>query len=158
MQQLLQLHHDKLRTCWDAYPSTSSASRSQINSGTVTLKDGEIINLTEVQKTIIFKISDTFQLDEIESLVIWQQFLHHRRHSHHPQPNALNRSIYINSTQNKNDDTLDEETLGALTAFYFEERQSVLIAIASMLHIGQLTIPFDMMCYTYQDISFLSNR
>ncbi|KAG0141099.1 hypothetical protein CROQUDRAFT_110683 [Cronartium quercuum f. sp. fusiforme G11] len=135
VKQLLELHRKKLRTCYDAYPSASSESRAKVNSGKVTLSDGEVIVLSEKRKSNVLRISDTFDLDELESLVLWLQFLHHRRHLYLAKPIRSDHHTTRTTSDSDDEETLDEQTLGSLTSFYFEERQSVLVAIASMLHI-----------------------
>ncbi|KAH9819956.1 nucleoporin subcomplex protein binding to Pom34-domain-containing protein [Melampsora americana] len=135
VQQLLELHRKKLRTCYDAFPSTSSESRAKVSSGKVALPDGEVIVVSEKRKANVFKISETFNLCEVESLVIWLQFLNHRRISYTTKPDQSSQKLPRNLSESNDEETLDEETLGALASFYFEERQSVLVAIASMLHI-----------------------
>lgn len=143
VRQLLDLHEKKMRTCYDAYPAALSESRAKITAGKVTLSDGEVIVLSDQRKENVLKISDTFHLDEIESLVLWLQFLHHRRNLYITKPGRSDHLKAHNTSKEADDEgALDDETFGSLTAFYFEERQSVLVAMASMLHIGESVIFF----------------
>ncbi|MBW0474795.1 hypothetical protein O181_014510 [Austropuccinia psidii MF-1] len=134
LPNLLKLHEDKFKKCYDPYPPSSSRSRDIINSGKAILKDGHVVTLSAQQKENVFRISDTFNLDEIESLIIWHQFVHL-----HQLPQIHSNELAVSdqeSTASKClNQSIDQEMMDKLTAFYFEERRSALVAVASMLHI-----------------------
>ncbi|KAI8457053.1 hypothetical protein BY996DRAFT_6932697 [Phakopsora pachyrhizi] len=137
LRQLLRLHEEKLKSCYDPYPPSSSKSREKLNSGQVVLKDGDIVKISGPIKDNVFKISDALNLDEVEALVLWLQFLHRAKQSSSTQMGLSGDSIQKKKQEklNEPDHPIDNDSMARLTDFYFEERRNALIAINSLLHI-----------------------
>ncbi|PLW11139.1 hypothetical protein PCANC_26787 [Puccinia coronata f. sp. avenae] len=135
--ELLQLHQDKLRNCHDPYPRQSSKSRNAIQTGRVTLNDGELISLSDQRKENVIRISETFDIDEVDALVVWLQFLYAE------QPTSAHTDGADQSTSKRVTDTafeepkFDDEILARFSSFYFEEKRSALIVVASTSHIAE---------------------
>lgn len=137
LRQLLKLHDQRLKNCHDPYPPRSSKSRGLIDSGKVTLDDGEIVLLSDLRKQNVLRISDAFDLDEIHALVVWLQFLHSTQESTsvHPLPHQPKTKRVTDA--NFEEQKLDDHTMPKFASFYFEERRSALVVVASTLHIAE---------------------
>ncbi|WAR55475.1 hypothetical protein PtB15_6B216 [Puccinia triticina] len=137
LRQLLKLHEEKLKNCHDPYPRQSSKSRNTIQTGKVTLSDGEIISLSDQRKANVLRISETFDIDEVDALILWLQFLHAERHTSSPISDADQSSPKKVTDATFEEQKFDEETMAKFSSFYFEERRSALIVVASALHIAE---------------------
>jgi nuclear pore complex protein Nup188 len=136
LRQLLKLHQEKLRNCHDPYPRQSSKSRSAVQAGKVTLHDGELISLSDQRKENVLRISETFDIDEVDALVLWLQFLH----AEPPASSDPSSTDHSNSKKVTDigfqEEKFDDGMLAKFSSFYFEERRSALIVVASTLLIG----------------------
>ncbi|KAA1101858.1 hypothetical protein PGT21_031609 [Puccinia graminis f. sp. tritici] len=137
LRQLLKLHQEKLRNCHDPYPRQSSKSRSAIQAGKVTLHDGELVTLSDQRKENVIRISETFDIDEVDALVLWLQFLH-------AEPPASSDPSSADQSNSKKvtdigfqEEKCDDGVLAKFSSFYFEERRSALIVVASTLLIAE---------------------
>ncbi|KAJ4472474.1 nucleoporin subcomplex protein binding to Pom34-domain-containing protein [Lentinula edodes] len=106
----LTLRISQLKAIVDPFGRPTTASRQKINSGTVTLHDGVVLRVEDADKDFVFAISDTFQIDEIFSLILLRSFLY-------------NEGLPIDIADNS---SLIQEFIEAITPFYFLERLSVL--------------------------------
>jgi hypothetical protein len=101
------------------------------------LNDGELISLSDQRKENVIRISETFDIDEVDALVVWLQFLYAE------QPTSAHTDGADQSTSKRVTDTafeepkFDDEILARFSSFYFEEKRSALIVVASTSHIGQ---------------------
>jgi len=137
LRQLLKLHEEKLRNCHDPYPRQSSQSRNTIQAGKVTLKDGEVISLSDQRKENVFRISETFDIDQVDALVVWLQFLHAEQTTSNHTSGAHQSTSKKVTDITFEEQKFDDEVLAKFSSFYFEERRSALIVVASALHIAE---------------------
>ena len=102
LSTILSLRLDALRNINNPFGTPSDASKKQIQSGSVTLPDGVIIAV-EGAESYVFAISDTFQIDQVQALLLCRSFL------------------YNVGTTGEVDELVKD-----ITEFYFQERISVL--------------------------------
>ncbi|KIK70479.1 hypothetical protein GYMLUDRAFT_209663 [Collybiopsis luxurians FD-317 M1] len=106
----LSLRIPQLKAIHDPFGKPSEVSRTKVNSGSVTLSDGVVIRVEDADRYFVFAISETFQIDEISSLILLRSFLY-------------NEGLPSDQTDNS---SLIQELLEAITPFYFQERLSLL--------------------------------
>ncbi|KAI7965842.1 hypothetical protein MJO29_001590 [Puccinia striiformis f. sp. tritici] len=137
LRQLLKLHEEKLSSCHDPYPRQSPKSRSAIQAGKVTLNNGELITLSEQRKENVLRIGETFDIDQVDALVVWLQFLHIEQLTT-SQTSGSEQTNAAKVTDIKFEEPkFDDEMLAKFLSFYFEERRSALIVVTSTLHIAE---------------------
>jgi nuclear pore complex protein Nup188 len=110
--QLVLLRADRLTNVSTPFGSPSDASRRQVESGSVTLPDGFEVTLDKDNQEWILAISDHFQIDEIQAVILLRSFLYNEGLPPYPGPNE--------------GVTLMGELVEAITPFYFSERLSLL--------------------------------
>ena len=103
-----------LKQCYDPFPQPSPGSRKIVESGTVVLSDGTKLDVASEDKDLVWEISTSLDLDEIESLILLRLFISNEglSETHISDPGAL---------------------LQALTDFYFEERLFAIRLMGALL-------------------------
>jgi len=112
VSQLLLSRVDQLRNVSAPFGRPSDASRKKIDEGSVTLSDGVVIQVDIADKDFIFAISDRFQIDQVQALVLLRSFLY-------------NEGLPFN-TDSDSTTSLVDELVEAITPFHFAERLSIL--------------------------------
>ncbi|KAF8467434.1 nucleoporin subcomplex protein binding to Pom34-domain-containing protein [Gautieria morchelliformis] len=105
----------KLMNCVDPFGTPSSASRSKVESGSITLEDGFKTEVPSESRQVVWAISRMLGLDEVDAFILWKIFLRNR---------GLPSDV---------DTPTDEEILDHFIPFYFEERLSILRCIIPLL-------------------------
>ncbi|KAG8865121.1 hypothetical protein FRB96_000010 [Tulasnella sp. 330] len=114
LQAALEHRAPLLRRCIDGFPKPSTASRTLVTSGIVTLRDGTSLQVEEEDKEIVWEISGHLDLDEVEALTLLRLFI-------------------FNEGLSKSQASTPALLLDALTEFYFEERLFAIRILGAML-------------------------
>ncbi|KAG9015816.1 hypothetical protein FRB93_012381 [Tulasnella sp. JGI-2019a] len=114
LQAALEHRTALLKECADDFPKPSSASRTLVASGKVTLRDGTTLQVEAEDKEIVWEISDHLDLDEVESLTLLRLFI-------------------FNEGLSKAQASTPALLLDALTEFYFEERLFAIRILGALL-------------------------
>ena len=112
-----------MKQLWEPFNRASSASQAKINSGTVTLQDGISIKVEDADKTIVLAISEYFDLDEVDALVLLRSFL---------QSEGL-----ASVTDTEAVSSVLEDLLNAFIPFYHSERLSIHRILISLLRANE---------------------
>ncbi|KAF9535154.1 hypothetical protein CPB83DRAFT_781281 [Crepidotus variabilis] len=72
----LKFRQTQLSNITDVFGKPSDASRKKLESGNVTLEDGVTINVGEIDKAYVNAISQRYQIDEIQALVLLRAFFY----------------------------------------------------------------------------------
>lgn len=107
--------NSRLKDCVDPFGTPSPASRSKVDSGSITLESGVKVQVPAESREVVWSISRILGLDEIDAFVLWKTFLRNR---------GLPSTV---------DTPTDEEILDHFIPFYFEERLSILRCIIPLL-------------------------
>ena len=104
----------------DPFQPPSDASKKKVESGVVEFPDGSKAEIGEAEKSIVFAISDHFQIDQVEAYTLFRLFL------------------YNEGITNVLDDDTDREQLVAkiiaeITRFYYNERLNVTRTVTALL-------------------------
>lgn len=99
-----------LRNISEPFGKPSDASKKKIESGSVTLHDGVVIRV-EGADDYVFAISDKFQIDQVQALILCRSFL------------------YNGGTTGDIDELVKD-----ITNFYFQERIHILRVLISLFH------------------------
>ena len=98
----------QIRDVSKPYGKPTPASRKAVESGTVTLPDGCVLQVDDVSKEFTIALSSHFEIDEIQAFTILRSFLY-------------NDGLSI-SSGSSSDKSLVEELITAITPFYYSER------------------------------------
>lgn len=98
----------QIRDVSKPYGKPTPASRKAVESGTVTLPDGCVLQVDEVSKEFAIALSLHFEIDEIRAFILLRSFLY-------------NEGLSI-SSESSSDKSLVEELVTAITPFYYSER------------------------------------
>ena len=90
----------------------TAASRKAVESGTVTLADGCVLQVDDASKEFAIALSSHFDIDEIQAFILLRSFLY-------------NEGLSI-SSGSSSDKSLVEELITAITPFYYSERLFIL--------------------------------
>ncbi|EIN11025.1 hypothetical protein PUNSTDRAFT_119839 [Punctularia strigosozonata HHB-11173 SS5] len=112
---ILRPRIERLQNIVEPFGTPSEASKKKVNSGTVTLADGVDVQVEDADKEFVFAISDRFNIDQVEALVLLRSFLYNE---------GLPAQAGTDSTS-----SLVEELVEAITPFYHSERLSLLRTI-----------------------------
>jgi len=99
---ILDLRLEQLRNIAEPFGKPSDASRKKIETGSAALHDGVVIQV-EGADEYIFAISDKFQIDQVQALILYRSFLY---------------SVGFTGDV--------DELVGGITPFYFQERIHIL--------------------------------
>ena len=99
---ILELRLEQLRSISEPFGKPSDASKKKIESGSVTLHDGVVIRV-EGADDYIFAISDKFQIDQVQALILYRSFLYNKGY-----PGEV------------------DELVQGITTYYFQERIHIL--------------------------------
>lgn len=125
IKKILETRLDKLRKVYEPFDKPSDASKKLVESGSVTLPDGVKIDVEDADKEVVFAISDRFQIDQVDALVLLRSFLYNEGL---PQtPDSDSRTSLI------------EELLASITPFYYSERLNVARTLVALVHCRQNT-------------------
>jgi nuclear pore complex protein Nup188 len=113
LRTCLRLRIPKLRNCTDPFPKPSVTSSAAIRSGSIELPDGTTLQVDD-HEAIIWKISERFNLDEIEAYILLRSFLYNEHLEYSPTAKEDEAS------------SAEESLLESITDFLFEERLFVL--------------------------------
>ncbi|KAF9226911.1 hypothetical protein BS17DRAFT_697218 [Gyrodon lividus] len=102
----------QLRNVSQPYGKPTPASRTAVESGTVTLADGCVLQVDDVSKEFAVALSTHFDIDEIHAFTLLRSFLY-------------NEGLSVNSGSTS-DKSLVEELIAAITPFYYSERLFIL--------------------------------
>lgn len=72
----LKLRKEQLCNITDVFGKPTDASRKTIETGSVTLPDGVVIRVGEVDKAYVFAISQRYQMDEVQALILMRSFFY----------------------------------------------------------------------------------
>lgn len=114
LQAALEHRAPILKGCADSFPKPTPTSRALVTSGKVTLRDGTVLEVEEEDKEIVWEISDSLDLDELESLTLLRLFI-------------------FNEGLSKTQASSPALLLDALTEFYFEERLFAIRIMGALL-------------------------
>ncbi|KIJ13298.1 hypothetical protein PAXINDRAFT_136264 [Paxillus involutus ATCC 200175] len=98
----------QLRNVSTPYGKPTPTSRQSVESGTVTLADGCILEVDDVSKEFAIALSTHFDIDEIYAFTLLRSFLYNE-----------GLSVHSGSSSDK---SLVEELIAAITPFYYSER------------------------------------
>lgn len=123
LAKILEARYDKLKKVWEPFEKPSSESKRKIESGSVALQDGVRITFEETDKQVVFAISDHFQIDQVEALILLRSFLYNEG-----LPEA---------TDAASKSTMIDELISSITLFYYSERIHVVRTLISLLRSQQ---------------------
>lgn len=109
---------EQIRAIVDPFGKPSDASRKQIDSGSITLRDGVVCQVEDHDKESVFAISAKFQIDQVQALILLRSFFYNQGLPSHIGDDA---------------DSMVDEVVEAITPFYFSERLHVLRIIIPIL-------------------------
>jgi len=118
-EKYLSAREDRFKNPFEPFGKPSSASRTKVGSGSVTLQDGVVVKLEDAEKEFTFAISTALEIDEIQALVLFRAYIYDRG-----LPEDIGR---------KPDSSLVTEVLDAVTPFYFSERLALLRTFIPLL-------------------------
>ncbi|KAI9569308.1 nucleoporin subcomplex protein binding to Pom34-domain-containing protein [Boletus coccyginus] len=98
----------QIRDVVQPYGKPTPASRKAVESGSVTLPDGCVLQVDDVSKEFAIALSSHFEIDEIQAFILLRSFLY-------------NEGLSI-SSGSSSDKSLVEELIVAITPFYYSER------------------------------------
>ncbi|KAF9270816.1 hypothetical protein L218DRAFT_1014004 [Marasmius fiardii PR-910] len=112
IEELLTPRIPQLKSAFNPFGKPLDDSRRKVESGRITLGDGVVVRVEEPDKEFIFAISSTFQIDEIQAVIIFRSFLY-------------NQGLPRRGEGGENASFV-EELLEAITPFYYSERLAIL--------------------------------
>jgi len=72
----LELRKVQLTDITNVFGKPSDASRKKVETGSVTLPDGVVIRVGEVDKAYVFAISKRYEIDEVQALILMRSFFY----------------------------------------------------------------------------------
>ncbi|KAF8076899.1 nucleoporin subcomplex protein binding to Pom34-domain-containing protein [Lyophyllum atratum] len=106
--EYLEPRKAQLKQLSQPFGRPSDASRKKIESGSVVLADGVTLRVEDPDKEFVFAISNKFQIDEVQALVLMRSFLYNE---------GLPATAESASTS-----SMVAELVEAITPFYYSER------------------------------------
>ncbi|KAF7337743.1 hypothetical protein MSAN_02247900 [Mycena sanguinolenta] len=103
---------EQLRNIAEPFGKPSDASRKKIEGGAAVLNDGVTLRIEDADKEYVLAVSTKFQIDQIQALILLRSFLYNK---------GLPATV-----ETKEDASLVDELLVAITPFYFSERLAAL--------------------------------
>ncbi|EGN94989.1 hypothetical protein SERLA73DRAFT_61618 [Serpula lacrymans var. lacrymans S7.3] len=123
---ILKPRISQLRNITEPFGKPSNASRKTVESGSVTLSDGVVLHLDDVDKEFVFAISSHFEIDEVQSLILLRSFLY-------------NEGLPSNAGSSSDKSVVDE-LVAAITPFYYAERLFVLRSLIPLFRAQENTV------------------
>ncbi|KAG2099322.1 nucleoporin subcomplex protein binding to Pom34-domain-containing protein [Suillus cothurnatus] len=108
---IISARSSQLRNVADPYGKPTPASRKAVEAGSVTLADGVMLQVDEIEREFTLAISARFGIDEIQSFVLLRSFLYNEG---------------LSSNGGSTDKGVVDELIVAITPFYYSERLFVL--------------------------------
>lgn len=103
---------DQLKNIAEPFGKPSDASRKRLDTGSVVFADTVVLRVDDVDKTAAIAISDKFQIDQIQALVLFRAFIY-------------NEGLPADALSNSNA-SFSEQLIHAITPFYLSERLYIL--------------------------------
>ncbi|KAH7922053.1 hypothetical protein BV22DRAFT_1197706 [Leucogyrophana mollusca] len=122
--QIISLRIPQLRNIAQPYGTPTATSRKSVQSGSVTLADGIVLQVDDVGKECVIAISDTFVIDEVQALVLLRSFLYNEG---------------LPSNTGPGSDSVVDELITAITPFYYSERLHALRALIPLFRAQENT-------------------
>ncbi|KAI5121186.1 hypothetical protein M0805_005987 [Coniferiporia weirii] len=122
--KMLEARIDRLQKISEPFGKPSDASKRSIESGSVRLSDGVTITVEEVDKQVVYAISNHFQIDQVDALVLLRSFLYNEGLPETPDSEEAKSSLV-------------DELLVAITPFYFSERLHVARTLIALVKCQQ---------------------
>jgi nuclear pore complex protein Nup188 len=76
VRKLLRPRVEQISNLAEPFGKPSDASKKKIESGSITLRDGVIFRIEDADREFVFAISDAFQIDQVEALVLLRSFVY----------------------------------------------------------------------------------
>lgn len=109
-EEVLQARIDVLKNFRDPFGKPNPGSRRRVDNGSVTLRDGVLVQVEQADKDFIFAISTRFNIDEVEALVLFRSFLY-------------NEGNVLQELESNGDDVFVQRVVDAFSPFYHSERR-----------------------------------
>ncbi|THH06625.1 hypothetical protein EW145_g3956 [Phellinidium pouzarii] len=122
--EILEARIDRLQNVSEPFEKPSDASKKKIESGSVQLADGVMITVEEVDKDVVFAISDHFQIDQVDALVLLRSFLYNEGLPETPDSEEAKSSLI-------------DELISTIMPFYFSERLHVARTLIALMKCQQ---------------------
>ncbi|KAG2099219.1 uncharacterized protein F5147DRAFT_839436 [Suillus discolor] len=114
----------QLRNVAKPYGTPTPASRKAVEAGSVTLADGVVLQVDEVEREFTLAISTRFGIDEIQAFVLLRSFLYNEG---------------LSNNGGSTDKGVVDELIAAITPFYYSERLFVLRALIPLFRAHENT-------------------
>ncbi|KAG1896455.1 uncharacterized protein F5891DRAFT_1053940 [Suillus fuscotomentosus] len=114
----------QLRNVAKPYGRPTPASRKAVEAGSVTLTDGVVLQVDEVEREFTLAISARFGIDEIQAFVLLRSFLYNEG---------------LSNNGGSTDKGVVDELIAAITPFYYSERLFVLRALIPLFRAHENT-------------------
>jgi nuclear pore complex protein Nup188 len=111
-EEILQARTDVLKNLREPFGKPNSESRKRVDKGSVTLRDGILVQVEQADKDFIFAISARFNIDEVEALVLFRSFLY-------------NEGNVLQELESNGDDAFVQRVVDAFSPFYHSERRCI---------------------------------
>ncbi|KAG2343590.1 hypothetical protein BDR05DRAFT_933045 [Suillus weaverae] len=121
---IISARSSQLRNVANPYGKPTSASRKAVEAGSVTLADGVMLQVDEVEREFTLAISARFEIDEIQAFVLLRSFLYNEG---------------LSSNGGSTDKSVVDELIAAITPFYYSERLFVLRVLISLFRAHENT-------------------
>ncbi|KAG2356946.1 nucleoporin subcomplex protein binding to Pom34-domain-containing protein [Suillus spraguei] len=108
---IISARSSQLQNVANPYGKPTPASRKAVEAGSVTLADGVLLQVDEVEREFTLAISARFGIDEIQAFVLLRSFLYNEG---------------LSSNGGSTDKGVVDELIAAITPFYYFERLFVL--------------------------------
>ncbi|KAG6330320.1 hypothetical protein ID866_8769, partial [Astraeus odoratus] len=105
--QIIKPRIEQLRNVARPYGKPNSASRTVVESGTVTFADGVKVQVDDITKEFTVALSTHFDIDEVQALILLRSFLY-------------NEGLTLSGP--RSDKSFVDELVAVITPFYFSER------------------------------------
>ncbi|KAH8118849.1 nucleoporin subcomplex protein binding to Pom34-domain-containing protein [Phellopilus nigrolimitatus] len=121
--KILETRVERLKKISEPFDKPSDASKRKVESGSVQLTDGVMIQVENADKEVVFAISERFQIDQVDALVLLRSFLYNEGLPETPDSESKSSLI--------------DELLAAITPFYFSERLHVARTLIALVKCQQ---------------------
>ncbi|THH29876.1 hypothetical protein EUX98_g4309 [Antrodiella citrinella] len=112
VSDILKHRVNSLRNLSAPFGEPTDASKKQVESGSVTLRDGVVLKVEDADKAYVFAISKHYGIDEVEALILLRSFLY-------------NEGLPSDTGSNSSTSLVDE-LLESITPFYYAEKLFIL--------------------------------
>lgn len=109
-EEILQARIDVLKNFRDPFGKPNADSRKRVDNGSVTLRDGVLVQVEQADKDFIFAISARYNIDEVEALVLFRSFLY-------------NEGNVLQELESNGDGAFVQRVVDAFSPFYHSEKR-----------------------------------